>query len=505
MIQPKGIILSKFVLFAALFFCFSVVPNRVEAIQGVASGTVFYLPDTNGQVGNAYLELYWQIDPFSLHYRKDSNGALVAWVQTDIVISNDTGVLFEDSYLLATDPADPERASQRVIMDLRRLTLPYGKCKLELKLTEPEFPAQSFVYRQELDIPTPQSNHPLYSGIQLVDTLFLSPDVSNVFARNGYIQIPLAINFIDEDRKVLRYYSELYQTINLDTATFPIVQHSYISRREDGGMIPFLQKRDTMPAATVLPVIGTFDLSSLPSGNYFLNLRLIDRGGREVAAQNFFFQLLNKNPVSREDTAKKTEDTTDSPGVVFLDMSKTFVAKYNLAQVKAILEMLLPVADVWNRKAIENFLRRPDEMYMRYFIYNYFQKIDKDDPERAWKAFSERVKEVNRLYGTGSTPGYKTDRGQVYLKYGKPDDRVIVRNEQGALPYEIWHYYSVSQQSMEGLFLFYQPGSSVQDYRLLHSTVIGELRNTNWRLLLYTKGDGMINNSSRAEQYFRDR
>ncbi len=478
--------------------------RQSAAVEGVASGTVFFLPGADGLVGDAYLELYWQINPFSLHYRKDTTGALTARVHTGIIVRHDTGIVLEDHYMLHTNPAAPEHASSRNILELKRLRLPYGKFRVELTLTEPDFPQRPFVYTQDINIPSPMPDAACYSDIQLVDTLFATMEQSSIFSRNGYIQIPLATNFLDDDRKILRYYAELYQADRIEQALHPLVQHAYISRRTDGGMVQHLQQRDTVPATAVIPVIGSFDLSSLASGNYYLNIRLQDRDERELASKTYFFQLVNKHPVARE-AAPVKDDTTEGTGVVFLDMSKTFVSAFTFPQVKAILEMLLPVSDVWDRKAIENFLKRPDEMYMRYFVYNHFLKINSKEPEKAWKEFSEKVREVNRLFGSNAMPGYKTDRGIIYLKYGKPNDRIMIKNEPGALPYEIWQYYSLGKQSMEGVFLFYQAGSSVQDYRLLHSTVNGELRNSQWRTSLYTKGETNANVNSRAEQYIRGR
>jgi len=487
--------------YAALLLLCTGLARPAGAVEGVASATVFFLPGAGGQAGTAYIELCWQIDPMSLHYRKDTAGMLTATVRTDIVIRNDTGIVAGDHYLLHTRPAYPQAASAQHILELRRLTVPAGSMQLTLKLTEPQFPQRNFSYTQNISVPQPDSVG--YSGIQLVDTAY--PAVGGedpVFFRNGHTQLPWPGNFLDDNRKVIRYYAELYGADRLHVETYPVVQHVSISRREDGGMIQHLQRTDTLLPAPVVPVSGQFDLSALASGNYYLGIRLLDRDRHPLATRSFFFQLVNKHPAAivRDTTADTTEGTT-----TFLDMSTTFVAKYTLPQVRAILEMLLPVSDDWDRKAIENFMKKPDEMYMRYFIYNYFLKINGKDPEQAWKAFSDRVREVNRMFGSGVMPGYKTDRGIIYLKYGKPNDRIVVNNEPGALPYEIWQYYALGRQSMEGVFLFYQPGSSVHDYRLLHSTVNGEMRNSQWRRSLYIKGEDNGNANSRAEQYIRNR
>ena len=50
------------------------------------------------------------------------------------------------------------------------------------------------------------------------------------------------------------------------------------------------------------------------------------------------------------------------------------------------------------------------------------RKPDRDSTENEYReAYYERIAYVNEHFSSG-IPGYKTDRGRVYLKYGKPDD-----------------------------------------------------------------------------------
>jgi GWxTD domain-containing protein len=195
--------------------------------------------------------------------------------------------------------------------------------------------------------------------------------------------------------------------------------------------------------------------------------------------------------------------------ITVLDLKKTFIGKYTLAQVRAILKMLIPVSDANSINSINGFLKKPDELYMRYFIYNYFAAIDKKNPERAWKEFSDKIREVNKKFSYGGTPGYETERGYTYLRYGAPTDIVTVSNEKGALPYEIWQYNSLRQLNgkdiPDAVFLFYKPDQMMSDYRMLHSTVSGEMINPSWRTYLYNGGEGGNNGNSRAEQYIRNR
>ncbi len=469
------------------------------------SRTLFYLPAADGQhAGDAYIEMYWQIQPRSLHYRKSENGTISAQIRTDIVISNEQGTVAEEHYLLNTTPVDPAAAAVQNIMELKRMKLPYGNYHVSFNLSEPGF-ANNFKDSTELNITTPVETA-LYSGIQLIDTLVPSAAKENPFYKNSQIHLPLCTNFIDDDRKVVRYYSELYQSLLAPGDAMPLIQYAYISRREGETVIKNLQRVDTITPGAVLPVYGQFDLSALPTGNYYINIQLSDKNRNEICTTSQFFQLINKKPVVAE---AKPADTTKGPApivpVSFLDLNKTFIAKFTLPEMKAILEMIRPVSDPIDVKAIDGFFKKPDEMYMRYFVYNYFVKQNKDDPEKAWKTFADKIRVINKLFGNGAKLGYRTDRGIVYLKYGKPDDRMIVNGEAGALPYEIWQYYALGKQSQESFFLFYQSGAgaSSNDYLLLHSNVTGEVHTLAWRSYLYSSGNSGTN--SRAEEYIRNR
>ena len=167
--------------------------------------------------------------------------------------------------------------------------------------------------------------------------------------------------------------------------------------------------------------------------------------------------------------------------------------------------MMLPVSDAMGAQAIQGFLKKPDEMYMRYFIYNYFQSVNKKDPGKAWKEFAVEIKEVNKLFNTSTTAGYETDRGKMYLRYGAPSEIVTVENESGTLPYEIWQYNTLKEKTgkevANAMMLFYKKSETTITYTLLHTTIQGEIHNIGWRSFLYVTPEGGNNLNSRAEQY----
>lgn len=477
-----------------LLLCVSAAWN-VKAVDAVFNYAVFYdFHSTDGKVTGAQMEVYWQINPSSLHYKKNEQGLLTSQVQTDITFRNTDGkVLHEEHYMLNTTPVAPANGLSQRIMDFQRAALPYGKTYLEVKLAEPAFPQNVFVYNDSTEIETPK-NTPLYSTLQLLDTV-VHNNQQSPFLKNNRQQIPISTNFFDESRKVLHYYTELYQIGTTDLSQRPLVQRVYISKKAGGEGIALngLIKNDTITNPVYMAVLDSFKMSTLPTGNYYLNVVLFSSTKEILASKAAFFQLINKIP---EEIKETPEDSTKP--LTYINLNKTFVAKYNLPQLKAILKMMLPVSDADETRTINNFLKRPDENYIRYYIYNYFARDNQKDPEKPWNAYADRIREVNKLFGTGTKPGYETDRGYMYLKYGKPNDIIAVPSEPGALPYEIWQYYAIGHQNKEGLLLFYQPASAINDYKLLHSTITGEIKNGQWRSVLFSNGSG---ENSRADQY----
>lgn len=484
---------------------------QAKAIDAVVAHTVFYLQDTskNGIV-KPYVEVSWEINPRSLHYVRQKDSMLLTQVQTDVVFSNDEGIVAEDHFLFTTEPGKhAQQVLSQNMQNLRRYIVKYGRMKMHIKMADVTDTMNRFVYNDSFDVAA-ATNTAFYSGIQLLDTFYAST-ASTIYQKNYRQQIPLCTNFYDQNRNQIHYYVELYNTTTIPQDEYPLVQYVSISRKEGGSPINDLASADTILSESIQPMLGTFPLESLGSGNYYLNVSLKNALNKTIAANDVFFQRFNEHPVEKKkDTSAKAgqgiHSMSDIQDVTLLDLNKTFLAKYNLVQIKAILNMMIPLSDANGIQTIRGFLKKPDEMYMRYYIYNFFTNRDRENPGKAWEAYADTVKIVNKLFGTTGTPGYLTDQGIVYLKYGAPTERVTVENEAGSLPYEIWQYNnlylpSTKRTMTNAIFLFYRPSDEITGFFLLHSTVPGELKNMSWRSYLYTNSS--VTGNSRAEQYLQ--
>lgn len=490
---------TKFLSFFLLSLSLSGVNFKSFALQAVMTHNIFYSPDS-GKL-KPYVEVYWEIDPNTILFDKKDN-LWTGKIQTDIQIFKGNTLVADEHYILQTHPIEEVKQlyTQR-IMDLKRYALDTGVYKLEVKLTDLVRKDGVFDYSKKLIIAP--SSKPYFSDIQLVDTL-ISSSAANIYQRNGNLQIPLATNFLDENRKTLKYYAELYQSSSASNAKEILVS---VSKKENDHAI-FGLKKNYPVNHTLLEIIeGQMNISVLPSGNYYLNIRLRDSNEQDLCTKTIFFQLLNSKPTaykpSVDTSATAATDTANGNKPTYINLNKTFLSKYTAEQIRMILKMLFPIADPTERLNINDFLKRPDDMYERYFIYNFWMKRNSKDPEKEWKAYTEKIKYTNKNFASAMVRGYESERGNMYLKYGEPDERIKAENEEGAYPYEIWVYNTLKDQA-NVYFLFYRPGMAGSDYRLLHSTLNGERSNRNWQRDLYINGSPVSTNS-RADQYFGNR
>lgn len=110
--------------------------------------------------------------------------------------------------------------------------------------------------------------------------------------------------------------------------------------------------------------------------------------------------------------ATKSGDPQDKPRKVKQESHKAF--KQWLQEVEPIIRQ--EELDAWNK------LDTDEEREQFILEFWRLRDPDPDTEENEYRdAYFERFAYVNEHFATG-IPGYKTDRGKIYLKYGKPDE-----------------------------------------------------------------------------------
>lgn len=243
-----------------------------------------------------------------------------------------------------------------------------------------------------------------------------------------------------------------------------------------------------------------FSQATIGSGNYELIVNWMEDSFKVIDIQKVGFQILRENKIAPPDEYITTDTLSQSSSV---DLSKTFVGKYNLAAIKKNILTLTPLAKGVELKVIRDLSTSEDLQMLKQFFYNFWKNKNNTDPEKAWQDYVQILNEIGKKYGTASVPGYETDRGRIYIQYGVPDRVERIPNEKNALPYEVWFYYS-SGDKTNLKFLFFQPGMIAAQMFLLHSNVEQELINPYWKdQLLQDPQNGDNKLTHRVFEFFK--
>jgi GWxTD domain-containing protein len=217
----------------------------------------------------------------------------------------------------------------------------------------------------------------------------------------------------------------------------------------------------------------------LPSGNYNLVVEARNKENKLVADQRIFLQRSNPNVQASLNELNA------------LNVQNSFVEKLTADSLNEYIKYLRPISSRIEVDYAINVTNAKELLNKQQFFLSFWQKRNLLNPEEEWNNYYVLVKEVNRLFKTQTRKGYATDRGRVYLQYGKPDSRLVYDREPSLYPYELWQYYKLNNRSNRR-FVFTNTDLVSNNYALIHSDAIGEVRDDRWQTKL-NKRNNMYN------------
>ncbi|MFH0883969.1 MAG: GWxTD domain-containing protein [bacterium] len=303
-------------------------------------------------------------------------------------------------------------------------------------------------------------------GLQLSDILFASyinQDTPNQVEYNfrGMTVIPDAESTFGDGREQLHWYLEIYNLLR-DRKAYHTVQPVLFDSK---GVVklrpPVITGRNS---ESDLSVWGEIDLTGIEAGDYRLQMLIVDKasGDSAVASRPLAIKRLEyrEDLVAMERTGLNPDSTSDD----------------NAAREFQAIQYLLPIAQ-------QKMMRRiVDPQKQRILLTQIYTALDPDTTTATnefRQQFLQRLAYVNESFGrVMGQPGWKRDRGRVYLKYGPPDyieDHGIEPAKAHA--YQIWEY-----PHLEGGVIFvFVDRNDVSLYSLVHSTKHDELYAPGWR------------------------
>jgi len=466
---------------------FSLLGSLVHVVHAQKLRAEFAFAQFDSPDDGPYLEFYLKLFGNSLTAVNDNDGQF-GEVVVAYKLTRFGGVAYED----IAKVTGPKSASGMLdFIDQKRIPLKLGKHDLELRIRDAHAPDErEVVINQTVDVDEKLLKVYL-SDLELLHSYSKTTE-QNMLSKAGYDLVPLTNNFFSEDAKSISFYFEVYNTFRKFSDEEEFLVNMFIENADDGSVVNGLRKFVKKKGAKVVPVIHSFPLDNVGSGNYTLIVEARDQKNELLDRKTMFFQ--RSNTISRALPALD-EPTTDE---TMQDISETWVAQYNRPEdLEQYVRCLHPISNQDEIQYVNRRINYNDPEMMKRFMYNFWKKRNADDPESAWKAYWKEVEKVNANYSTNLLKGYDTDRGRVYLQYGAPNTISPNYFEPNTYPYEIWHYYTlqdhISAPQSNRKFIFANIDSGIGDFKLIHSDADNEITNRRWNYDLHKRNNALIN------------
>lgn len=420
-----------------------------------------------------YTEFQFLVNGKTTRYVDNGKGKFQAQVEIKVDINEQTtdSTIDRLHYILLSDEFNDSVADTKPFFsDIQNVKIENGSYLLYFTIIDRN-KKDTIKYIDLLTVQFPNDKVSI-SNVSLWRRLDASGE-DGIFDKYGYAAIPLFYQYAPENVYALPITAEIYNTEKIIGKDKEIIVKSFITptesfRRPNPESVIY----KTMKTGARLLFLHQFNIFTLPSGNYNAVVEVLDKDSNVLASSATFFQ--RNNPAIKLDL-KNYDDVV---------VTNTFVEKMtDLKQLQDDVASLYPIG---SRVEQEFFLQRmkkvPLEQLQKYF-YSFWARRNEANPEAAWNEYKAKVEYVQKRYGSAVIKGYRTDRGRVYLKYGPPTNITEEPYDPQAYPYEIWHYYTIEDQT-NIKFIFYNRDLVSNNYELLHSDLIGEVNNPAWQMYL---------------------
>ena len=466
------------------------LPAAEKHLSALFGYSTFYLPSSN----KSYVETYLDFRAWTLHFVPTGDHEYRATVEVAIVVRSGDSIVYLKKRDLLSPRTSSDTATNFTFMDLHRFSLPNGIYDLQLILHDKASKDDPFIYNDKLVVFF-ENNKPNMSNIQLMSSA--TPTLNeNMLSRNGYDMVPYIDDFVPASVTVLNPYFEIYN-LDQELGSQGFSVNISIKKKETNRTIPgFRQTRAYPQAKEVCPIYAPIDISKLPSGNYNLVAEICNTAGEVLLQREMTF--MRSNPQAADDD----EVTEDEVASSFAHHLK------DRDQLNYYIDALYPIASNQEIEIGKTVVADTSLATKQTFFYYFWHRRSAADPEGEWLDYRARLDYVAANFTYPKTPGYRTDRGRVYLQYGPPDhirdeknfvsvrylnnekpsqmgNRVLgttIGSDQGTvhyLPYQIWRYNQLPNDFSNRVFLFWDEFRSGY-YKLLNSNARGEVQTANW-------------------------
>lgn len=436
----------------------------------------FYDP----QIGN-YVEIYMQFVSSSIKYESKTDG-LQGKVAIRLNVSQRDSSFFSDVYILESPVMKDSIVED--FYDVVRFAIKPGKYDFKIELSDVVNEKSKAIKAESELVVKDLSKNISISDLEIAEFARKSNENSN-FTKSGLYILPRLTNYYPSELSKIPVYFEVYNSNQLSDSIFIIKQ--LVRNTETSEELFDFEYFSKHTKAAVVPIVRGVEIANLPTGKYELIFSIIDRSKKEYFSQSYTFE--------------RTNILDQNLNLDNLVLDPAFQNSITDDSLDFYLESLIPIAKQSEILNIISSLKTKNKEVARKHIQGFWVKTSPTKPYDAWISYKQQVQFVQKLYSNNFQDGYETDRGRVYLKYGAPTNVIQKETSPSEYPYEIWQYNKIERFSNKR-FIFYNPDLVNNTYRLLHSDMLGEVKNQGWQAALSKRNtvNGSVDNPNMYNQ-----
>lgn len=349
-----------------------------------------------------------------------------------------------------------------------RFRLKFGEYKFAFAVKDLEMTDRVDTAKFAIKIANPDKSKFGISDIEVATKIEKSDNDSSTFFKNTFEVVPNVSTVFGENLPVVFYYVELYN-LNKDTDPELLILERVLTNDKNEEVS---RKRRYIPRKNPSIVeANTVNISKLPTGSYNLTLALYDSLANEIAMATKKIYVFNANIV--DTVATKYSDNE------FLSSEFAMMSEEEIDEAYAQAKY---IASKVEEKQWDNL---KDLDGRRNFLFNFWRNRDADPATTVnefKREYYKRIEYAYQAYSSFQRKGWQTDRGRVHIVYGRPSEINRFPSQLDTKPYEVWNYDDIEG----GVEFVFGDISGFGDYKLLHSTKRGELRDDNWQSRIKT-------------------
>lgn len=401
--------------------------------------------------GGVMLEVYLLVPRANFDYVKQSDGSYQARVFFQVALIQTDSVRYLDRWSRTYQVSDmAELQGSQKIPDQTSFDAAPGEYSLYVEVID-----LNRDVRQTIDTPVNlvafSETKLTISDLELANNIVTSK-AENVFSKYGKDVVPNADRIFGFNSHLVYYFGEVY---NLSGSG----KYEVVNEISDlnGQVIRDFPAREKDEPGTSAVEMGAVNINGIKSGIYQLRLRVTDQKTGSKASRSKTFYIYRTGETSEVNDAKEYDKLSEQQ-----------------------LDQIFDVTSLVMTKSEKDLYRNSDETGKRNVLYAFWERNNPDPTATVNKFkqnFYDRVEIANRELGTGNKPGWQTARGQVLIKYGRPNEieRAPLSTEQR--PFEIWYYYDLEG----GVEFVFVDRRGYGDYELVHSTSRNEVSDPDWQ------------------------